>query len=374
MKNKAPLAGVRIVEFAGLGPGPLAATLLAELGATVVRIERKPAPSQSEDQLRHDTERRSRPGISLDLKTPAGRDLALEFISRADALIEGFRPGVMERLQLGPAECLGRNPRLVYGRMTGWGQTGPRAHTAGHDLNYISLTGALAAIGRNGQPSTPPLNLVGDYGGGALYLVMGILAALLEARQAGIGQTIDVAMVDGAASLMMKFYGLRAAGRENGPHGTNLLDSGAHFYDVYRCADDGWMAVAAIEPQFYKELLARLGLDDAEAKLQWNREQWPLMKLKFARIFATQTRRHWEGVFHGSDCCVTPVLTVEEAAHDEHLLARKTIVTIQGVSQPAPAPRFSRTPLDPPVPPQPIDCRLNEVLADWGIPSQSTLR
>jgi alpha-methylacyl-CoA racemase len=367
-----PLMGVKVVEFAGLGPGPHAAMLLADLGATVLRVER-PASAANVDAtaLRFDVVKRNRSAISLDTKTTEGRDLARTLIDRADALIEGFRPGVMERMGLGPQECLERNPALVYGRMTGWGQDGPLAHAAGHDLNYIALTGALDAIGRAGQAPTPPLNLVGDYGGGALYLALGLVAALFESRRSGKGQIVDAAMVDGAASLMAKPFGLWAAGLASGvpvgPRGTNLLDSGAYFYDVYQCADDRWLAVAAIEPQFFAEMLRLLQLNAADIGDQWDRANWPRARSMLAARIGEKPLAEWSLIFEGTDACVAPVLTVGEAATHPHLRARATVVDIAGVMQPAPAPRFSRTRLDTPSPPKMTDSDRDAVLRQWGI-------
>ena len=364
-----PLAGVRIVEFAGLGPGPLAAMLLADLGATVLRIEK---PGERGTLARgFDVVLRNRDAISLDLKRREDLEIARSLIARADALIEGFRPGVMERIGLGPDACLARNPRLVYARMTGWGQHGPLSSTAGHDLNYIALSGALDAIGRAGQPPTPPLNLVGDYGGGSLYLALGIVSALHETRGSGQGQVVDAAMVDGAVSLMAKFFGHWAAGeasgRPVGPRGTNLLDSGAYFYDVYACADGRWVAVAAIEPQFHAQLLERLGLDPSTMPAQWDRARWPQARATLARCFLEKSRDEWRGVFDGSDACVTPVLSVGEAASDPHLQSRRSVIEVGGVAQPAPAPRFSRTVPENPRPPGMTDHDRAAVLRSWGI-------
>jgi alpha-methylacyl-CoA racemase len=372
-----PLTGVKVIEFAGLGPGPHAAMLLADLGATVLRIERPAGTANVEaNALRFEVVKRNRSAISLDTKTAEGRDLARALINQADALIEGFRPGVMERMGLGPKECLERNPTLVYGRMTGWGQDGPLAYTAGHDLNYIALTGALDAIGRAGLAPTPPLNLVGDYGGGALYLALGLVSALFESRQSGKGQIVDAAMVDGAASLMAKPFGLWAAGLASGSpvgsRGTNLLDSGAFFYDVYQCADNRWLAVAAIEQQFYTELLQLLQLNASDVGDQWDRANWPRAKAILAARIREKSLAEWSAIFEDTDACVAPVLTVGEAHTHPHLQARKTIVEIDGVMQPAPAPRFSRTQLDTPAPPKMTDSDRAAVLREWGIsPNQA---
>jgi len=363
-----PLKGFRILEFAGVGPAPMCAMLLADLGADVLRVER-PQPSglgvpvADRFKLIH----RSRPSACIDLKQSAGRELALDLIGQADALIEGFRPGTMEKLQLGPASCLQRNPRLVYGRMTGWGQEGPLAAAAGHDLNYIALSGALHAIGRAGQPPTPPLNLVGDYGGGALYLALGLVSGLLEAGRSGAGQVVDAAMIDGAASLMTAFYGLHAAGQWSGDRGDNLLDSGAPYYDVYRCADGQYLAVAPLEAKFRQELYRLIGIDPAELPPE-ERSHWPALRATLARRFASRTRAEWCRLLEGTDACVAPVLSFEEAPQHPHHRARGTFVEVDGIVQPAPAPRFSRTPTAPPTAPEAAGHSTGEALARWGIP------
>ena len=347
-----PLAGIKIVEFTGIGPGPMCAMLLADLGATVLRIDRlEPSDLGLQRELRYDLLLRGRPAVALDLKNPQGKALALSLVERADALIEGFRPGVMERLGLGPEECLARNPRLVYGRVTGWGQDGPLAHAAGHDINYISLAGALHAFGHRGQPPTPPLNLIGDYAGGALYLAFGIVCGVLEAQRSGRGQVVDAAMVDGAASLMTAFHGLVAAGLATHERGTNHLDTGAHFYNVYECADGRWISIAPIEAKFYAELLRQLDID-AAALPQMERAQWPELQARLAALFRTRTREEWCGLLEGTDACFAPVLTTEEAPHHPHNAARGTYIEIDGIVQPAPAPRFSRSVPDRPIPPQ----------------------
>ena len=367
MEAHGPLDGVRVIELAGLGPCPMCGMLLAELGADVLRIERL-GPSglgfdlPPEADLLH----RSRPAVAVDLKQPAGVDLVLALVERADALIEGFRPGVTERLGLGPEPCARRNPRLVYGRVTGWGQGGPLAGTAGHDLGYIALTGALHAIGRAGQPPTPPLNLVGDFGGGALYLAVGVLAALVEARRSGRGQVVDAAMVDGAASLMTAAYALRAAGLADDRRGTNVLDGGAHYYDVYETRDGRHLAVAAIEPKFYAELLRRLGLDPATLP-QAPRQDWPARKAALAAVFRTRTRDEWMAAFEGSDACVAPVLDMDEAPRHPHNRARETFVRRAGRWQPNAAPRFSRTPTRIRSDPAPAGSEPRETLRAWGI-------
>ena len=335
-----PLAGTRIVEFAGIGPGPFACMLLGDMGAEIVRIERPGTPvADSKDYVG-----RSRSAVvQLNLKDAAGRNEALEIIARADALVEGFRPGVMERLGLGPEPALQLNPRLVFGRMTGWGQAGPLAQAAGHDINYISLTGALSAMGSEGQPPAPPLNLVGDYGGGALYLVVGLLAGILQARTSGHGQVVDAAMCDGAASLLTHFFGLYEQGQWTRQREDNLLDGGAPFYRTYACADGKFLAVGPIEPQFFAILRERLRLDEPLFDRQLEQREWPAMRSRLASLLATRPRDEWVLLFEGTDGCVTPVLDFSEAPHHPHLRSRRTFVEHEGL-QPAPAPRFSRTP------------------------------
>ena len=364
-----PLAGIKVVEFAGIGPAPMAAMMLAEMGATVLRIDRVVDGGLGIPlATRFELLKRSRHIIQLDLKHPQAVALTLHLIDQADALIEGFRPQVMERLGLGPDICLGRNPRLVFGRVTGWGQEGPLAHAAGHDLNYIALTGALHAIGRAGGPPTPPLNLVGDFGGGALYLVVGVLAAIIEARQSGKGQVVDAAMVDGASSLMTSIYGGKASGRLSGPRGTNVTDSGAYFYEVYECADGRYVSVAAIEAKFHAEFLRLLEIDPSTMPPQMDRERWPEVKARLAERFRTRTRDEWCALLEGSDACFAPVLSMDEAPDHPHNRARAAFVELDGVHQPAPAPRFSRTQLAPPTPPEALGAAdPRAVLAEWGI-------
>ena len=362
-----PLRGVKIIELAGIGPCPMCAMLLAELGADVVRVDR-PADSglgigmAPEHRLLH----RSRPSIAVDLKHPDGVETVLRLVDGANALIEGFRPGVTERLGIGPKDCAARNPRLVYGRVTGWGQDGPLAGAAGHDLDYIALTGALDAIGRRGAPPTPPLNLVGDFGGGALYLALGVVAALYEARESGRGQTVDAAMIDGAASLMTSAYALRAAGVGDGPRGENVLDGGAHFYEVYETSDGRYVAIAPVEPKFYAELLERIGLDPGDAPHSMDRADWPASKAQLAARFRTRTRDEWCEVLEGTDACFAPVLGMDEAHRHPHNAARATFVERDGIVQPNAAPRFDRTPggirCSPPAPAS----GTRAVLADWG--------
>jgi alpha-methylacyl-CoA racemase len=356
-----PLAGIRIVEFAALGPGPFAAMLLADMGAEVLRIDRKGgrAPNKAEVYLR------GRKTAAFDLKKPEAVETTLMLISKADALIEGFRPGVMERLGLGPDACLARNPKLIYGRMTGWGQAGPLAQAPGHDINYIALTGALHAIGTAGAKPVPPLNLAGDFGGGALYLAFGIVCGLLEARRSGQGQVVDAAMTDGSASLMGVFYGMLAAGIWRDERGVNLLDSGAHFYNSYETKDGKYVAIGAIEPQFHRALLDRLGIADPEFGAQMDRSRWPALKEKLAAIFRTKTRDQWNALLLGTDACYAPVLSLSEAPGHPHNIARATFIDIDGVTQPAPAPRFSRTPADMPHGPRAADTEA--ALLSWGV-------
>jgi alpha-methylacyl-CoA racemase len=363
-----PLAGVKIVEFTGIGPAPMAAMMLADMGATIIRIDRTgpadlglPMPEQFEFT------KRSRAVIGLDLKQPASMQLALRLIDGADALIEGFRPGVMERLGLGPEVCLKRNPKLAYGRVTGWGQEGPLALAAGHDLNYIALTGALHAIGRKGQKPTPPLNLVGDYGGGALYLTTGLLAAIISARATGAGQVVDAAMVDGALSLMTPIYAMKAGGRLTGPRGENQLDSGAYFYEAYECSDGQYISIASIEAKFHAELLQRLELDPATMPTQWDRSKWLDAKDRLTALFKTRTRDGWCHALEGTDVCFAPVLSMDEAHDHPHNVARAAFIDVGGMRQPAPAPRFAGTPLATPTPPGAADPR--ETLQAWGLSS-----
>jgi alpha-methylacyl-CoA racemase len=362
-----PLAGLKVIELAGIGPGPMCGMLLADLGADVLRIDRtEPSGLGTPRPLRYNLTLRNRPTIALDLKRPAAIDLVLQMVAGADALIEGFRPSVTERLGLGPDVCLARNPRLVYGRMTGWGQEGPLAHAAGHDLNYIALAGALHAIGRSGQPPTPPLNLVGDFGGGALYLAFGVMCALFEAARSGLGQVVDAAMVDGVASLMTSYYGSHAAGINRDERGTNTTDSGAYFYEVYECADGKFVSVAAIETKFHAELLRRLEIDPGTLPPQWDRDNWPQVKLVLAERFRARTRDEWCAVLEGSDACFAPVLDAHEAPKHPQNVARNTFITVDGVVQPAPAPRFSRSVPAAPVPPRPAgSAPSEEVLAGW---------
>ena len=351
-----PLQGLKVLELAGIGPGPFCAMFLADLGADVVRVDR-PGGGAAAVEPRLDLLNRGKRSIALDLKREA--ETALRLVERADVLIEGFRPGVAERLGLGPEVCLARNPRLVYGRMTGWGQDGPRAHTAGHDITYIGLAGPLHAIG------SVPLNLIGDFGGGALYLAAGILAALWEARSSGVGQVVDASIVDGAAHLMTLQWSMLAGGAWRDEPSVNLLDGGAPFYRVYETADGRHMAVGPLEPQFFAELLARLGLPESEAYDYLDRARWPHLASVLAEKFKERTQREWTEVFDGGDSCVAPVLSMRQAAEDPHLVARHTFVTHDGVTQPAPAPRFSRTATALGRPPATPGEHTAEILADW---------
>jgi alpha-methylacyl-CoA racemase len=337
-ERQGPLAGIRIVEFVGLGPGPFAAMLLADLGADIVRIDRPGSPQLDATNVVS----RGRPTVEADLKDAARVAEVLDVLAEADALIEGFRPGVMERLGLGPEIVLGRNPRLVYGRMTGWGQTGPLAQAAGHDINYIAITGALAAIGPAERP-VPPLNLVGDYGGGSLYLVMGLLAGILSAGRTGRGQVVDCAICDGAASLMSLFSELSAQGRWTDRRASNFLDGGAPYYGVFACADGLHVSIGALEPQFYELLREKAGLDDPAFDLRHDETSWPALRAKLADVFVRRTRAEWCSILEGTDACFGPVLALQEAPHHPHMAAREAFVTLDGVTQPGSAPRFSGT-------------------------------
>jgi alpha-methylacyl-CoA racemase len=357
-----PLHGVKVIEFAGIGPGPFCAMLLSDMGAEVVRIDRKGGRGAN----KFDITSRGRRSIALDLKNPDAVKTAITLISQADALLEGFRPGVMEKLGLGPDVALKANPKLVYGRMTGWGQTGPLSQAAGHDINYIALTGALHAIGRKGETPVPPLNLVGDFGGGALYLAFGMACALFEARGSGKGQVVDCAMTDGAASLMSMFYGFKAMGMWSDDKGENLLDGGAHFYDTYETSDGKWVSIGSIEPQFYALLLEKTGITDPEFQSQMDRSKWPALKAKIAAVIKTKSRDQWDKLMEGTDVCYAPVLSLSEAPQHPHNKARQAFVEVDGVTHPAPAPRFSRTvPEIQGVAPQ--SGQHNEaILKDWG--------
>ena len=370
-----PLHGLRVVELASIGPGPMCAMLLADLGADVMRIDRlEPSGLGVPVHPRFDVNGRSRRSVALNLKAEAGVEAALRIVERADVLIEGFRPGVAERLGLGPADCHARNPRLVYGRMTGFGQTGPLAQAAGHDLNYIALPGALDAIGPAGGPPVPPLNLVGDYGGGALYLAFGLMAALFERQTSGRGQVVDAAMVDGAASLMSMFHGLLAAGGWSGPRGGNLLDGGAPFYGVYETADGQHVSIGSLEPKFYAEMIRRLGLDEKFLRLQGDVSQWPALRQAIAAAVRERTRDEWSALLEGTDVCFAPVLKLGEAHLHPHAVARGTYVEVAGVVQPGPVPRFDRSVPDPPRPAPETGAHTAEVLAECGFTDDDIAR
>ncbi|MET1002734.1 MAG: CaiB/BaiF CoA-transferase family protein [Acidimicrobiia bacterium] len=363
-----PLQGVKVIELAGIGPGPFAGMLLSDMGADVVRIDRAGQVNPLVfDRPNNDSLSRGRRSIGVDLKHPDGVEAVLRLVEHADALFEGFRPGVTERMGLGPDDCLARNPTLVYGRMTGWGQEGPMAKASGHDINYIALAGALAHFGRAGGKPTPPINLVGEFGGGGMFLAFGIVCGLFEAQRTGKGQVVDAAMVDGAATLMSMMWGMMKLGVWDEQLGVNLLDTGAPFYDTYETADGKFISLGSLEPQFYAELMAKLGLDtDSDLPTQMERMRWEELRERFTALFKTKTRSEWDDVLRGSDACYAPVLTMTEAAQDPHIKARDTIIERGGVLQPAPAPRFSRTTptieRDPPWPGQQTD----EALIDWG--------
>ncbi|HTT78454.1 MAG TPA: CaiB/BaiF CoA-transferase family protein [Stellaceae bacterium] len=366
-----PLAGLKIVELAGIGPGPFCAMLLSDMGAEVIRVDRAANVGQDigreGENARFGLLQRGRRNIAVDLKHPAAVAAVLRLVERADALIEGFRPGVMERLGLGPDRCLARNPRLVYGRMTGWGQDGPIAHTAGHDINYIALSGALAAIGEPGGPPVPPLNLVGDFGGGALYLAMGILAGIISARATGKGQVIDCSMVEGSASLMMMMYGALAAGAWVEQRGANRTDGGAPFYHVYETKDGEYVSVGSIEPQFYALLLKHTGLEGApDLPRQLDKGAWPAMRERLAQIFREKTRAEWTEIMQDTDICFAPVLRMSEALQHPHNRHRESFIEIGGVVQPAPAPRFLGTPSRVERPPARTGEHTDAILQDWG--------
>ena len=364
-----PLAGLRIIELAGIGPGPFAAMMLADMGATVIRVERAQAVRGPAPETPHwDVLLRGRRNVAIDLKHPRGVDTLLRLVEGADALIEGYRPGVMERLGIGPDVCLARNPRLVFGRMTGWGQDGPLADAAGHDINYIALAGALAHFSRAGEAPVPPLNMVGDFGGGGMMLAFGVVCALLEARTSGRGQVVDAAMVDGTAVLMSMFWAFKNVGLfdEHAP-GTNLLDTGAHFYDVFECADGRYVSIGAIEPQFYAQLLSITGLDaDEDFAAQMDASRWPRLKERLAGVMRTKTSAEWCALMEGTDVCFAPVLTMSEAARHPHNVARSTFLELDGVVQPAPAPRFSRTAARVAGPPAHPGQHSREVLLEAG--------
>jgi len=364
-----PLAGIKVVEIASQGPGPFAAMLLADMGAEVLRIDRADQVVAVErfERRPDDILNRGRRSVGVDLKRPAGVETVLRLVAEADALIEGFRPGVAERLGIGPDECLARNPRLVYGRMTGWGQDGPYATMAGHDINYIALAGALAHFGRPGETPVPPINMVGDFGGGGMLLAFGVVCGLLEAKGSGQGQVVDASMVDGSATLMAMIHGMHAMGLWNLEKGTNIIDGGAHFYDAYETADGKYISIGSIEPQFYAELLRLTGLEGEDLPHQMDREQWPALKERVTGIFKQKTRDEWCELMEGTDVCFAPVLTLEEAPSHPHNIARGTFVEVAGVVQPAPSPRFSRTPGEISRPPSAPAADTDDALADWGL-------
>lgn len=363
-----PLKGVKLVEFAGIGPGPFCAMMLSDMGADIIRLERKDATPRF-SEAKYEVLNRGRRSAGIDLKSSEGKKAAFRLIDQADGLLEGFRPGVMERLGFGPDVCSERNPGLVYGRMTGWGQDGPLAHAAGHDINYISVNGALHAIGRRGERPVPPLNLVGDFGGGGMLLAFGMICALFEARESGKGQVVDAAMVDGSAALMASAFGAWSSGTWKDERGVNRLDTGAHFYDTYETADARYISIGSNEPQFYALMLEKTGIDDPAFHPQMDQNNWPELKEKLVEVFKTKTRDDWCEIMLGTDVCFAPVLSLEEATTFPHNVERGTFVDIDGVIQPAPAPRFSRTPPEIQSPP-PVPCEDTEqVLGDWGFSS-----
>ena len=335
-----PLKGIKIIEMAGIGPGPFCGMVLADLGAEVIRVDRASAKGTGS---RQEASNRGKKSIAVDLKSKEGVEIVLKLVQEADAIFEGFRPGVMERLGLGPEECMELNESLVYGRMTGWGQDGPLANAAGHDINYISLSGALAAIGRPGSPPVPPLNLIGDFGGGGMLLALGLVSALLESKQSGKGQVVDAAMTDGSALLMTMIYTMQSSGFWKDSMGSNMLDGGAHFYDTYECSDGKFISLGSIEPQFYKLLCDLAGFDNNLSSDQMSRDDWPEKKKAVKEIILTKTREEWCQIMEGTDVCFAPVLSMEEAPNHPHNKARQTFIELEGATQPAPAPRFSRT-------------------------------
>jgi alpha-methylacyl-CoA racemase len=362
-----PLEGLKIIEVSALGPGPFCGMLFADLGADVVCIDRESPPALDPAT---DCTRRGKRSVLLDLKSAADREVFLQLVAQADAVFEGFRPGVMEKLGLGPDDCRKVNRCLVYGRMTGWGQHGPLARAAGHDINYVALSGALHAIGRNGEKPVPPLNLVGDYGGGAMFLALGMVCAILEAQKSGEGQVVDAAMTDGSALLMTLFYSLRAQGQWNMERGRNLLDGAAPFYDSYETRDGKYVAVGALEPQFFELLKEKTGLAGADLPAQNDVRRWPELKSRLEELFRTRTRQEWCDLLEGSDACFAPVLDFEEAPGHPHHQARGTYMELDGMTQPAPAPRFSRTPAEVRFPPRPPGGDLDDVLRDWGVEAE----
>jgi alpha-methylacyl-CoA racemase len=369
-----PLSGVKVLEVAALGPAPFASMMLADMGAEVLRIDRADRVEGGDSPPSLDFLARGRRSVGLDLKNPEGVALLLKLVDDADVIVEGFRPGVMERLGVGPDVCLARNPRLIFGRMTGWGQEGPLARAAGHDINYIALAGALEPIGRAGEKPTIPLNLVGDFGGGGMFLAYGIACALIERASSGKGQVVDAAMVDGAASLMTLFHGAQQSGWWKPERGTNLLDGGAPFYDTYETSDGKYISIGAIESKFYDELIARLGLASEDLPDQMDRSRWAEQKQRFTELIKTRTRDEWCELLEGTDVCFAPVLALAEASDHPHLRERETFVEVEGVLQPGPAPRFSRTPCRISGAPPHAGQHTDEALADWGIPVDEIAR
>ena len=370
-KGKGPLQGFKIIELAGIGPGPFCGMMLADMGAEVIRVERIGAAQAT--HAPKDVLTRNRRSIAVDLKSPEGVEAVLRLVEKADGLIEGFRPGVTERLGLGPHDCQARNPRLVYGRMTGWGQEGPMAQAAGHDINYISLAGALHAIGRNGERPVPPLNLVGDFGGGGMLLAYGMVCGILETTKSSQGQVIDAAMVDGTAALMAMFYSMSASGVFETQRGTNMLDGGAHFYDTYETADGEYISIGSIEPQFYALLMEKAGLDTEYFQPQMDRGRWDELKAKLTEVFRTKTQAQWCEIMEGSDVCFAPVLNLIDAADHPHNKARNSYQTVAGMLQQSPAPRFSRTPAADIAPPRVPGEDTAAVLADYGLSAEEIL-
>jgi alpha-methylacyl-CoA racemase len=364
------LSGVKIVELAGIGPGPFGAMLLSDMGADVLHVDRVESVARGFDPGGAPIMDRGRRSVGVDLKHPDGVETVLRLVESADALIEPFRPGVVERLGLGPDVCLARNPRLVYGRMTGWGQDGPLAHAAGHDINYISLAGALAHFGRAGDKPTPPINLIGDFGGGGMLLAFGVACALFEAQRSGKGQVVDAAMVDGAAILMSMFWGMRHLGAFNEERGTNLLDTGAGHYDTYETADGKFVSIGALEPQFFAEFMARTGLVNEDLPGKDDKDGWPVLKARFTELFKSKTRDEWCAELEGTDVCFAPVLPLSEAVEHPHIRARETIVEANGIVQPAPAPRFSRTPAAIQRPGPKPGQHTDEALSEWGFSAE----
>ncbi len=359
-----PLQGVKVIEVGGIGPGPFCGMMLSDMGAEIVRVERKGQFAITEPKF--DVLMRNRRSVEIDLRKEEGVSALLKIVEQADALQEGFRPGVMEKLGLGPDVCLKRNPRLVYGRMTGWGQEGPLAKAAGHDINYISLSGALHTIGRKGEKPVPPLNLVGDFGGGGMMLAFGMACALFEAQKSGKGQVVDAAMIDGSAVLMAMMYGFRASGFWADERGSNMVDGGAHFYDTYETADGKYVSIGSIEPQFYALLLKHTGIDDPDFQNQHDQTKWPAFKARLTEVFKTKTRDEWCRIMEGTDVCFAPVLSLDEAKDHPQCQTRNTFIKLDGVLQPAPAPRFSRTKPETPKPPPKVGGDTEAVLADFG--------